>query len=1004
MFPQLGDPGFQGTLAQMKEFAVHAAPQQPIVSTRADFLKRVGEQCDPTKFERSMHQHLIEHYLSIDTPYRGLLLYHGVGVGKTCASIAVAESLLSVPPSSGTPSGAKIWVVVPKALKRSYEEQIFDVTRLVNVKEQCTADTYLKLIPGHAKLDEDALSTKIRALIKGRYEFFTYEGFAIRVAELEEQGRTAAVFQDKLLIIDEAHNIRLGDEKQIEEPLRRLLTVGTNNRLLLLSATPMYNDPEEIFWLLSLLALNDKRPVFPSPPSLPRLFNDSGIPNQASFDLLKQLAQEYISYVKGVNPFVFAVRLSPVVNGTQILDYCPKYARNGSIIPAYQATWFKSISDGIVTTPIGSSQSAAILKGFGKTDAETPATSIALLQQANNVVYKNGRLGEKGFKATFQATDDDKPYQYRYAKPDMPILQPGADYLGKYAAKVNRIIEFIQKSKGIVMIYSQYVWSGVVPMAAALEHIGFTRYKSRPLLTGLPAIATATATRAPGTYAILSGDRNLMGPSIDSLKAAINARDNFDGSKIKVILLSPVAGEGFSFRNIREVHILDPWFHLNRNDQVIGRAIRTCSHTDLPLEDRNVTVFLHSTMDGERETADLRAYRIASQKADHIQMVDDVIIRYAMDCPLQTHLNYIPQEVFRFDVTLNSSQGALVPFHFGDSGAPARCAFADKAQETLDSANWSRATYKHLLPTLTQRLRRYLEAHPATTTFEQCDLMAAMGTSNTPSLREPVLNVLANNPDLVVEHMGHYIRSGVATALPKAHRIKLVPQKAREYKALENLGEYQSFVDILPSDKEEAAIVLYSKLDSKLWHSMAKLLVKAVAAADPVLETPGFKRLMTLLIAQGLIVKTRTLYGYVDIFVIPTAIAVFDAAADATTFRDATQDEAREIYKKYVPTPLPKTGTLYGFFAPHTFAKNNSTTHLEFKLFLPDVPMSGSMKTGAREKRGVVCTSNKKEALENMLALPPSKANTKESLCTSLAVKLLKEGRLFLPPILKPST
>jgi len=289
--------------------------------------------------------------------------------------------------------------------------------------------------------------------------------------------------------------------------------------------------------------------------------------------------------------------------------------------------------------------------------------------------------------------------------------------------------------------------------------------------------------------------------------------------------------------------------------------------------------------------------------------------------------------------------------------------------------------------------------------FEQCDLMEAMGTSNTPSLREPVLNVLANNPDLVVEHMGQYIRplAGTTRPLPQAHRIKLVPQKAREYKALENLGEYQSFVDILPSDKEAAAIVLYSKLDSKLWHSMAKLLVKAAAAAsDPILETPSFKRLMTLLIAQGLIVKTRTLYGYVDIFVIPTAVAVFDA--DAVTFRDATQDEVREIYKKYVPTPLPKTGTLYGFFAPHTFAKNNSTTRLEFKLFLPDVPMSGSMKTGAREKRGVVCTSNKKEALENMLSLPSSKANTKESLCTSLAVKLLKEGRLFLPPNLKPST
>ena len=37
------------------------------------------------------HQKLVRDYIRMDSPYRGLLLFHGLGVGKTCASIAIAE-------------------------------------------------------------------------------------------------------------------------------------------------------------------------------------------------------------------------------------------------------------------------------------------------------------------------------------------------------------------------------------------------------------------------------------------------------------------------------------------------------------------------------------------------------------------------------------------------------------------------------------------------------------------------------------------------------------------------------------------------------------------------------------------------------------------------------------------------------------------------------------------------------------------------------------------------
>ena len=53
--------------------------------------------------------------MNLYTPYRGLLLYHGLGSGKTCSSIAIAE---------GMKSGRKIIIMTPASLRRNYIEEI----------------------------------------------------------------------------------------------------------------------------------------------------------------------------------------------------------------------------------------------------------------------------------------------------------------------------------------------------------------------------------------------------------------------------------------------------------------------------------------------------------------------------------------------------------------------------------------------------------------------------------------------------------------------------------------------------------------------------------------------------------------------------------------------------------------------------------------------------------------------------------------------------------------
>ena len=49
--------------------------------------------------------------------------------------------------------------------------------------------------------------------------------------------------------------------------------------------------------------------------------------------------------------------------------------------------------------------------------------------------------------------------------------------------------------------------------------------------------------------------------------------------------------EGVSLSNIRQIHIMEPWYNISRNEQIIGRGIRQCSHINLPFNLRNLTIF-----------------------------------------------------------------------------------------------------------------------------------------------------------------------------------------------------------------------------------------------------------------------------------------------------------------------------------------------------------------------------------------------------------------------------
>ena len=96
-----------------------------------------------------------------------------------------------------------------------------------------------------------------------------------------------------MIIIDEVQRIR-GDEesKLIIEVLEYIIKYSKNLKLILLSATPMYNQSDEIVTLLNLLLLNDNRATIPM-----SVFRDGFLTREGK-QILTDKCKGYISYVQ----------------------------------------------------------------------------------------------------------------------------------------------------------------------------------------------------------------------------------------------------------------------------------------------------------------------------------------------------------------------------------------------------------------------------------------------------------------------------------------------------------------------------------------------------------------------------------------------------------------------------------------------------------------------------------------------------------------------------------
>ena len=335
--------------------------------------------------------------------------------------------------------------------------------------------------------------------------------------------------------------------------------------------------------------------------------------------------------------------------------------------------------------------------------------------------------GKTGIERMMNFVDEKSPPkkgEYEYKK--TTITEYGKifsqEIIGNFSWKIKSILDKIVDPKngnigeGVILVYSQYIDAGLIPVALALEEMGFTRYGQdvKPLFKNKPSEILDVRTMKPPTdkknfiparYSIITGDPRLS-PNNDFEVKGATGEDNKNGNKVKVILISKAGSEGIDLKFIRQVHILEPWYNMNRIEQIIGRAVRNFSHKDLPFEKRNVEIFMYGTIlgDNKEESADLYVYRVAEYKAVQIGKVSRILKETAVDCIINHEQTNFTQEIMsaslKEPITQILSSGlTLTNFKVGDAPfSPAcdymaSCNYSCIPDKKIDEENLNEDTY-----------------------------------------------------------------------------------------------------------------------------------------------------------------------------------------------------------------------------------------------------------------------------------------------------------------------
>ena len=634
------------TLPELKETEVKELPPADVDT----LLKLRQEACSAaaSEFKLQPQQRFLRRVLSPDAPTQGLLMVHGTGTGKTCTGIQIAEEYILRPEFQSK----KVFVLASPAVQENFRHQIFDASQVkvddagITLSKQCTGRRYLELVQRSksqpvswsTQAGREAIMRSASKVIDEFYEFWGYEEFGNELERQTLKRNTRELdmwiretYDNRLIIIDEAHNLRdtsetTKNEKIVNAALRKIIQTANGITLVLLTATPMFDTFDEVLDYFNMFRWNERKQKPSDSLKTTDFFTKQGLfVSEEARVRFHELSNAYISYVKGENPFTFPFRLDPPEDMIAAVPCTHDIDGKPITIP------IKYLK---LTQAIMSPYQSDIVRALRNNKLQEPRTVCVLPEN----------------KSALREVMDKEGNQYRYS--GIPFLSKSN--VANFSAKFASVLRCIAEGTGIVLVYSNIVELGAQLFAMCLEEHGFSPAFGDPLLA---ETSGEVQPRSSGTYALFTS--NTSRADIKNSLGRLKQRGNKDGKDIRVIIASPKVSEGVDFKYVRQIHVLDPWYNMSRIEQVIGRGLRTCSHSALHPLEQNCTVYLHvNRHPGDKQEAlDEFIYRtFVERKAIAMANVKKAMMESAMDCKLEHSVNSLPQEWLDLQIRQTRSQ------------------------------------------------------------------------------------------------------------------------------------------------------------------------------------------------------------------------------------------------------------------------------------------------------------------------------------------------------------
>jgi superfamily II DNA or RNA helicase len=584
------------------------------------------------------HHEVLAAYYNVMNPFRGILIYHGMGSGKTCASISAAESMV----------GRKkpIWVLTPEALEANYRDEMLKCSKTYKLAQHWAARKQGWIVLPNRKANFDELGPKeqqevtehVKGLLEsdGAYTFAAFNGLDCSTlrAQFPQEGNP---FHRSVVVIDEVHLLVkhiAATKMNATSPYTLLyewLLDAEDCRVVALSGTPRAHDVTDLGILFNLIhgylkVWKVQTPKLIEDPLLKKWVHQqksngktlelTRTPHgfEAVYDetgVLKTLQQTDAAW----DDYKFKSELS---KHGQVADEVEKHKLlpdQGAFVSedVFQQRILGMTSYFPDLTPLMPTLNPRRVHDVKLSEYQSKQSQIYNVQFPENMP----RIERTPPDACQNGAAYDDPKYDEAVRKTLETLKKHGVFtkLDVYAPKLKEVVQRIVEAKTKQLVYTALM-EDVVFAAEALTQAGFTRLKlappNPPEQVGWVAVPNKTPEKVFVVYTGSEPERELL-------------IDTFNKGGARVFLTAAEGVEGISLADVADVHLLEPTADPTTFTQIVGRARRMCKNKTV----ESVTPHVYLSGKHEKET-----YEASEKKQAEIDHWLSLVRETAVDCAL----------------------------------------------------------------------------------------------------------------------------------------------------------------------------------------------------------------------------------------------------------------------------------------------------------------------------------------------------------------------------------